>query len=702
MDEYVGLPEDHPESYHTFMFREFFSHIDINPKNVHILDGNAPDLIQECKSYEEKIKQAGGIDLFLGGIGEDGHIAFNEPGSSLASRTRIKTLAYDTILANSRFFGNDLSKVPRMALTVGVATWTLSALQMHPWSLIVCDEDATAELHVKTVKYFKSIEMVQREVERAHQKDEAQGVGGMELPLFDADMVHINHLPSEVLAHIFELGTASPENETGQDDLPALVSLVCRTWHTLALATPTLWNTLVIADNDPPPLSKLRTHLVRSKHAPLNLYLDFSTRAEPERAQAVMRVLLPELARWRHLVIVVPAFDVMYAAVGMIATAFDACGGAAALEVLRLYGPPEFDPTEPEPHDLPTPVSLFGAGDHAKATPRLRDVVLCGIPVDWSTFLPNTLERLQLSLHSGSRRPTFAQFARLTTGSPNLHTLILNASGPALPPTTHDVPRVQLDGLRSLTLDCFDPEYVEGLLKRFYTPALETLALADAVGDSSRVFEVLAASRTGTLGPSARTDGIGRSVVQASTSSLSGSGSSASVDSLASPSVFPRLTTLKISSVECTPASFRQLVRGLPNLTSVKLDARDADPAVLGMMAEPEHPEHEVPDDEVSPQAEDDSARMERICPQLRTVTCTGVPGSAIREFVERRLKARVPVRTVRVCVAPEGDEEREDGRNWLSTGDRAWLEKHVELEFFDEDEDEEIDGGAWWSTWDA
>ncbi|KAG9085778.1 hypothetical protein FS749_004105 [Ceratobasidium sp. UAMH 11750] len=230
-------------------------------------------------------------------------------------------------------------------------------------------------------------------------------------------MIHINSLPSEVLAHIFELGTASPENETGQDDLPALVSLVCRTWHTLALATPTLWNTLVIADNDPPPLSKLATHLVRSKRAPLNLYLDFSTRAEPERVEGVMRVLLPELARWRHLVIVVPAFDVMYAAVGMIAAAFDAGVGAGALEVLRLYGPPEFDPTEPEPRDLPRPVSLFGAADHHEATPRLRDVVLCGIPVDWSTFLPSTLERLQLSLHSGSRRPTFAQFARLTTAS---------------------------------------------------------------------------------------------------------------------------------------------------------------------------------------------------------------------------------------------------------------------------------------------
>jgi len=94
----------------------------MDPANVHILDGNNPDLIGECNAYEEKIKAAGGVNLFLAGIGEDGHIAFNEPGSSLASRTRIKTLAYDTILANSRFFGGDLEKVPRMALTVGVAT----------------------------------------------------------------------------------------------------------------------------------------------------------------------------------------------------------------------------------------------------------------------------------------------------------------------------------------------------------------------------------------------------------------------------------------------------------------------------------------------------------------------------------------------------------------------------------------------------
>jgi len=188
MDEYVGIPRDHPESYHSFMWKNFFSHVNVHPSNVHILDGNAPNLEAECIAYEDAIKAAGGIDLFLAGIGEDGHIAFNEPGSSLASRTRVKTLAYDTILANSRFFNNDISQVPRMALTVGVQTvlearevvviilgsrkalalqrcieqgvnhmWTLSSLQLHPHPMIVVDEDATLELQVKTVKVKKAI-----------------------------------------------------------------------------------------------------------------------------------------------------------------------------------------------------------------------------------------------------------------------------------------------------------------------------------------------------------------------------------------------------------------------------------------------------------------------------------------------------------------------------------------------------------------
>ena len=107
MDEYVGLPESHPESYHSFMWTNFFNHIDIKKENVHILNGNAPDLQKECDDYEKAIEAAGGIDLFMGGIGPDGHIAFNEPGSSLGSKTRIKTLTTNTIQANSRFFDNE-------------------------------------------------------------------------------------------------------------------------------------------------------------------------------------------------------------------------------------------------------------------------------------------------------------------------------------------------------------------------------------------------------------------------------------------------------------------------------------------------------------------------------------------------------------------------------------------------------------------
>ena len=189
MDEYVGLPEEHPESYHSFMWTNFFSHIDIKKENVHILNGNAEDLEAECAAYEQAIADAGGIDLFMGGIGPDGHIAFNEPFSSLTSRTRIKSLTTDTIIANSRFFDNDVNKVPKTALTVGVGTvmdakevlivcnghgkaralqhaiegavsqeWTISALQLHPHAIIVCDEAATDELKHGTYKYFKDIE----------------------------------------------------------------------------------------------------------------------------------------------------------------------------------------------------------------------------------------------------------------------------------------------------------------------------------------------------------------------------------------------------------------------------------------------------------------------------------------------------------------------------------------------------------------
>lgn len=189
MDEYIGLPREHPQSYHSFMWNNFFKHVDIQEKNVNLLNGNAEDLDAECERYEAKIKAVGGIDLFLGGIGPDGHIAFNEPGSSLTSRTRRKTLTTDTIIANSRFFDNDVNKVPKTALTVGVGTvmdadevliivnglgkaralrhaveegitqmWTISALQMHRKGIIVCDYAACYELKVGTYKYFLDIE----------------------------------------------------------------------------------------------------------------------------------------------------------------------------------------------------------------------------------------------------------------------------------------------------------------------------------------------------------------------------------------------------------------------------------------------------------------------------------------------------------------------------------------------------------------
>ena len=189
MDEYIGLPPEHPQSYHYFMHENFFKHIDIQPQNIHLLDGMTHDYAEECRSYEEKIKSYGKINLFLGGVGSDGHIAFNEPGSSLTSRTRIKTLTTETVKANSRFFDGDINQVPRTALTVGIGTimdadevmilatgsnksqalhhaieesinhmWPISILQMHQHAIIVCDDDATSELKADTVRYFKDIE----------------------------------------------------------------------------------------------------------------------------------------------------------------------------------------------------------------------------------------------------------------------------------------------------------------------------------------------------------------------------------------------------------------------------------------------------------------------------------------------------------------------------------------------------------------
>ncbi len=121
LDEYVGLPPNHPESYHFFMWENLFKHININPSNVHIPMGMAEDIEAFCEWYEQKIIEHGGIDLQILGIGANGHIAFNEPGSSLGSRTRIKTLDEKTRKDNARFF-NSMDEVPKYAITMGVGT----------------------------------------------------------------------------------------------------------------------------------------------------------------------------------------------------------------------------------------------------------------------------------------------------------------------------------------------------------------------------------------------------------------------------------------------------------------------------------------------------------------------------------------------------------------------------------------------------
>jgi glucosamine-6-phosphate deaminase len=188
MDEYLGLPADHPQSYHRFMWDNFFSHVDIQKENVHILDGMAGDPDAECEAYEKSVS-AGGVHLFLGGVGRNGHIAFNEPGSSPSSKTRVITLSADTRIANARFFDDDPDRVPEKALSVGVGTvlsaeevlviitgygkaralqaaveggicqmWPVSFLQTHPRGIIACDEEAVEELKVGTVRQFRGIE----------------------------------------------------------------------------------------------------------------------------------------------------------------------------------------------------------------------------------------------------------------------------------------------------------------------------------------------------------------------------------------------------------------------------------------------------------------------------------------------------------------------------------------------------------------
>jgi glucosamine-6-phosphate deaminase len=183
LDEYLGLEEDHPQSFAYYMKENFFKHINIKMENIFRLEGKPPDIETHCQEYEEKIKSYGGIDIQILGIGRNGHIGFNEPGSSLSSRTRVKTLAEETIRDNARFF-TDEQEIPRFCLTMGIGTVMeakiiillasgkdkseaikncvegaltasvpASALQLHPRVKILVDEEAGSLLTNKD--YYK-------------------------------------------------------------------------------------------------------------------------------------------------------------------------------------------------------------------------------------------------------------------------------------------------------------------------------------------------------------------------------------------------------------------------------------------------------------------------------------------------------------------------------------------------------------------
>lgn len=182
LDEYIGLPPEHSQSYHSFMWKNLFQHVNISKRNVNIPDGLAKDVPKFCAKYEKQICAAGGIDLQVLGIGTDGHIGFNEPTSSLASRTRIKTLTPQTRKDNARFFGSE-AQVPHHCITMGIGTIMearqnlllafgknkaraiaeavegpvtamnpASVLQQHPHVTVCLDEAAASEL--KLTQYY--------------------------------------------------------------------------------------------------------------------------------------------------------------------------------------------------------------------------------------------------------------------------------------------------------------------------------------------------------------------------------------------------------------------------------------------------------------------------------------------------------------------------------------------------------------------
>jgi glucosamine-6-phosphate deaminase len=193
LDEYLDLPEDHEQSYRSFMRRHLFSGVNISPERIHFPPSEGSKLLEQCEEYERRIRDAGGIDIQILGIGSNGHIGFNEPTSSLASRTRVKTLAEKTLRDNSRFYGPG-ERPPPLAATMGIATilearriylqafgskkadairaslegpisslWPGSALQLHPDVTVYLDPESASKLSL--LDYYRRVEENERSIE---------------------------------------------------------------------------------------------------------------------------------------------------------------------------------------------------------------------------------------------------------------------------------------------------------------------------------------------------------------------------------------------------------------------------------------------------------------------------------------------------------------------------------------------------------
>lgn len=187
--EYVGVGAGDEHGFQYALWDKFLKFVNVKKEHVHFLNGLSTNFSKECAAYEKAIKDCGGVNLFIGGVGEDGHIALNEPYSSLNSHTRLKLLTPSTLRANSRFFDNDVNKVPSLALTIGIETmmeaeevlilasgkqkalavqhavegsithvWPISILQHHEHGILACDKQATEQLSQETVQYFEEIE----------------------------------------------------------------------------------------------------------------------------------------------------------------------------------------------------------------------------------------------------------------------------------------------------------------------------------------------------------------------------------------------------------------------------------------------------------------------------------------------------------------------------------------------------------------